>query len=67
MCLSGSAAVVEPEYTSGRVQFNMTGDTCSTNAKLKYNLLVLLVCDYSSHIADPLTLMPYVGFFTPNS
>lgn len=59
----GSADNTEPIYTNGRVYFNMTGDVCRTDTNEKYNLVVILVCDYSTHITYPVMLMPYVSFF----
>lgn len=49
----------EPIYTDGRLYFNLTGGVC--NKSQKYRLIVVLVCDYSSHVQEPLHLMPYVS------
>lgn len=64
LCL-GSAEDTEPIYTNGRVYFNMTGEVCRKDTNEKYNLNVILTCDYSSSTANPVILMPYVSFCSP--
>lgn len=50
----------EPIYTNGRVYFNFTGDICNKSTNESYTLLILTMCDYSSHTQNPIILMPYV-------
>lgn len=56
----GTSLDTEPILTNGRIYFNFTGDICNKKLNESYNLQIILMCDYSSHIAKPLTLMPYV-------
>lgn len=65
-CL-GSPSDTEPIFTNGRVYFNMSGDICPHDTKEKYTLLVILACDYSSHTAVPVVLMPYVSCCSANA
>lgn len=52
----------QPIYTQGRVYMNYTGDSICKKSKQPYTLLIVMICDYSSHISNPITLMPYVSF-----
>lgn len=52
----GSDADKEPIYTNGRMYFNLTGDICNKETKEKFNLVILLLCDYSSEIQKPTTI-----------
>lgn len=60
---------MEPIYVDGRVYFNFTGDLCNKATHQSYNLLILTMCDYSSHTQNPIVFMPYVivnnTFFHP--
>lgn len=47
-------------YANGRVYFNFTGDLCNKATNQSYNLLILTMCDYSSHTQNPIVFMPYV-------
>lgn len=58
---SGTQLDAEPIYTNGLIYFNFTGDTCDKNTNEPFTLIIMTVCDYSSHIKEPLILMPYVS------
>lgn len=58
---TGTEHEIEPIYTNGRIYFNYTGDICEKKTNETFNLIIILTCDYSSHIRNPITLMPYVS------
>lgn len=58
---TGTEHEIEPIYTNGRIYFNYTGDICKKKTNETSNLIIILTCDYSSHIQNPITLMPYVS------
>lgn len=58
---TGTEHEIEPFYTNGRIYFNYTGDICKKKTNETFNLIIILTCDYSSHIRNPITLMPYVS------
>lgn len=58
---TGTGHEIEPFYTNGRIYFNYTGDICKKKTNETFNLIIILTCDYSSHIRNPITLMPYVS------
>lgn len=56
----------EPVYTEGRTYFNLTGGVCNKKTNESYSLMIILICDYSSHVAQPMVLMPYVSYLRHN-
>lgn len=58
----GTQIDAEPIYKNGRIYFNYTGDVCNRNTNESFTLLIITTCDYSSHIQNPIVLMPYVSF-----
>lgn len=58
---TGTEHEIEPIYTNGRIYFNYTGDICNKKTNETFNLIIILTCDYSSHIRNPIILMPYVS------
>lgn len=58
--LGAKSEEAEPIYTNGRVYFNFTGDLCNKATNQSYTLLILTMCDYSSHTRNPIIFMPYV-------
>lgn len=60
--VGGIAGGSDPILTDGRIHFNYTGDVCEKNPKTRYNIQIILICDYSTQIKEPITNNEYVSY-----